>query len=82
VDFRDMEALARAPQSTVNLHVIEKLDAIESNQLDAALLTGEHGKRIEAIEIRCKGCRVKVGALWAALGAAGLAVLGWLKFGK
>lgn len=82
MNFQEMEALARQPQATVNLHIIDKLEAIESNQLDAALLSGEHGKRIDVIEVRCKGCRVKVGALWAALGAALVAMLGWLKFGK
>lgn len=82
MNFQEMEALARQPQERVNFHIIDKLEAIESNQLGAALLSGDHGKRIDAIEVRCKGCRVKVGALWAAFAAMAAAVLGWLKFGK
>jgi len=82
VNFQEMEALARQPQERVNFHIIEKLDAIESNQLDAALLIGEHGREIETQKLKCASCSVKVKALWAACGAVALTVLGWLKFGK
>ena len=80
--FQEMEALARAPQDRVNLHLIETLDQIEGNQVDQALLVGGHERRLGQIETRCGGCRTKVQALWVAFGALLAAALGWLKFGK
>jgi hypothetical protein len=85
MNFQEMEALARAPQERVNLHMIEKLESIEGNQLDASLLIGKHDERLDAqearlavVEKRAAKAGVKLRLLWSAFGAGVSAAIGMI----
>lgn len=76
MNFEEMEALAKAPQERVNLHVISKLEHMGDNLTDCAATLKRHDKEIGNLKDR-EASRMWQGKLiWVAL-TAGLAA--WIE---